>query len=118
NLGPPAVHIARASWARNAFEAAGIEALETDGFHTPEVLAEAFAASGAPLVVVCSSDAVYDDWGAPAISALAAHRPARLYVAGRARSGLSDVDNDVSAFVGVGVDLLELLGDAHDAART
>jgi methylmalonyl-CoA mutase len=118
NLGPPAVHIARASWARNAFEAAGIEALETDGFHTPEVLAEAFAASGAPLVLVCSSDAVYDDWGAPAISALAAHRPARLYVAGRARSGLSDVDNDVSAFVGVGVDLLELLGDAHDASRT
>lgn len=115
NLGPPAVHIARASWARNAFEAAGIEAIENDGFDTPEALADAFAASGAPLAVLCSADGTYDEWGAAAVTALASHQPKRLYVAGRARPAFDEVADSITAYAGVGVNLLDLLADAHDA---
>ncbi|MEZ5237171.1 MAG: methylmalonyl-CoA mutase family protein [Microthrixaceae bacterium] len=118
NLGPPAVHIARASWARNAFEAAGIEAVENDGFESPEAVAEAFAASGAPLVVLCSSDDTYDAWGAAAVEALAAHQPRRLYVAGRTRPAFEGSKDSIDAYAGVGVNLLDLLGDAHDAVGT
>lgn len=117
NLGPAAVHTARASWARNAFEAGGIEALDNAGFDSPEALASAFVDCGASLAIVCSSDAVYDEWGEAAVNALGATGPARLYVAGRARPAFDEVAGSIAAYAGVGVNLLDLLGDAHDAAR-
>ena len=117
NLGPAAVHTARASWARNAFEAGGIEALDNAGFDSPEALGEAFAASGASLAIVCSSDAIYDEWGEAAVSELAAQNPARLYVAGRPRPAFDAVGGSIAAFAGVGVNLLDLLGEGHRAAH-
>ncbi len=117
NLGPAAVHTGRASWARNAFEAGGIEALDNTGFEDPEALAAAFAASGAPMAIVCSSDEFYDEWGEAAVTALAGHNPSRLYVAGRSRPAFEAVGGSIAAFAGVGVNLLDLLGDAHDATH-
>ncbi len=82
NLGPVAAFTARAAFAKNFFEAGGIEALGADGFADPAALAEAFKASGAKLAVLCSSDAVYAERGVEAAKALAA-AGAHLYVAGR-----------------------------------
>ncbi|MEZ5383696.1 MAG: methylmalonyl-CoA mutase family protein [Microthrixaceae bacterium] len=117
NLGPAAAHSARLSWTTNAFEAGGMEAVGAEGYDGAEAVGSAFAGSGARLAVLCSSDAIYAEWGADAVAALAAHHPARLYVAGRHGAHFDAVADDIDAYVGVGVDLLAALGDAQDATQ-
>lgn len=114
NLGPIAIHTARATWAKNMFEAGGIRALGSDGFEDAAELAAAFRSSGAGLAVLCSSDDGYEKWAAPAAEALARAGVARLYMAGnpgdhRSRYAEAGVDE----FIHVGVDVLAVLGDAH-----
>src|SRR5262249_17824175 len=59
NLGRPADFTARATFARNFFEAGGIEAMTNDGFASRDEMAAAFQASGARLACLCSSDKIY-----------------------------------------------------------
>jgi methylmalonyl-CoA mutase len=59
NLGPIAAFTARATFAKNCFEAGGIEAIMNDGFPALHALTAAFAASGAQIACICSSDEVY-----------------------------------------------------------
>jgi methylmalonyl-CoA mutase len=59
NLGTPADFTTRATFAKNFFEAGGIEAVGNDGFESRDALVAAFRASGARLACLCSSDAVY-----------------------------------------------------------
>jgi methylmalonyl-CoA mutase len=61
NLGPVAHHTARATYAKNFFEAGGFEVLGNDGFKDADAAAKAFAASGATVAVLCSSDKLYPD---------------------------------------------------------
>jgi methylmalonyl-CoA mutase len=82
NLGPIAAHKARATFAQGYFEAGGFAVLGNDGFATPAAAAAAFAASGAELVALCSSDALYAELATEAARALAAHRPRALVLAG------------------------------------
>ncbi|MGE5784172.1 MAG: methylmalonyl-CoA mutase family protein [Myxococcales bacterium] len=60
NMGPIAMHTARAMYAQNFFEAGGFEVLSNDGFTEVASAAEAFAKSGTKTVILCSSDAWYD----------------------------------------------------------
>ena len=60
NLGTPADFAARASFAKNLFEAGGIETAGNDGFATQDEMIESFKDSGAKLACLCSSDAVYE----------------------------------------------------------
>ena len=50
---------ARATFAKNFFEAGGIEAVTNDGFADRDAMVAAFKASGAKLACLCSSDKVY-----------------------------------------------------------
>jgi methylmalonyl-CoA mutase len=59
NLGTPAAFTARATFAKNFFEAGGIEAVTNDGFESRDNLIAAFRASHAKLACLCSSDEVY-----------------------------------------------------------
>jgi methylmalonyl-CoA mutase len=59
NLGPIAAFTARATFAKNFFEAGGIEAVTNDGFRSLHDLIAAFAASGTQIACICSSDEVY-----------------------------------------------------------
>ncbi len=116
NLGPVAAFTARATFAKNFFEAGGIEALGNDGFPEGAALAEAFKASGAKLAVLCSSDAVYAEQGVAAAKALAAAN-AHLYVAGR--PGEMEAQwraAGARGFIFVGADLLAQLREALQAA--
>ncbi len=61
NLGPVAHHTARATYAKNFFEAGGFEVIGNDGFRDAGAAAGAFAASGATVAVVCSSDKLYPE---------------------------------------------------------
>ncbi len=116
NLGPVAVHTARASWATNAFAAGGIEAVGNDGFASPDDAAAAFAASGCAVAVLCSSDAVYAEHAVAAAEALKAAGARRVWLAGdpgdrRPAEEAAGVDE----FVHVGVDLVAALRRAHAA---
>ena len=57
---------ARATFAKNFYEAGGIEALGNDGFKDQAEMIAAFKASGAKLACLCSSDKVYEAQAADA----------------------------------------------------
>jgi methylmalonyl-CoA mutase len=59
NLGPVVAFTARATFAKNFFEAGGIEATMTDGFPSLHALTSAVVSSGAQGACICSSDEVY-----------------------------------------------------------
>ena len=119
NLGPVAVHTARATFAKNLFEAGGIRAVTSDrgaasGLATADEAADDFSASGARIACLCSSDAVYAEQAEAAAKALKAAGAERVYLAGnpgdrRAAEEQAGVDE----FVHVGVDVLQVLAGAH-----
>jgi methylmalonyl-CoA mutase len=61
NMGPLAHHTARATYAKNFFEAGGFNVVTTGGFADAAVAAQAFAQSGASIAVICSSDKLYPE---------------------------------------------------------
>jgi len=115
-LGPPAVHTARTSFAKNLFEAGGIRALTTDGASDATAAAAAFRASVAPLACICSSDRFYADVAVDAAAAVAAAGPRRLYLAGRPE-GLADSLHaaGVDELITAGGDALSTITAALDA---
>lgn len=108
NLGPVAVHTARSTFAKNFFESGGIVAIGNNGFADAPTAAEAFAASGAPVACICSSDAVYDDLAEAVAIELRAAGARRVYLAGRRDT--PGVDDQVF----VGCDALDVLARALD----
>src|SRR5262249_46183452 len=59
NLGKLSEFSARATFAKNFYEAGGVEALSNDGFEDLAAMVAAFKKSGAKLACLCSSDKVY-----------------------------------------------------------
>jgi methylmalonyl-CoA mutase len=118
NLGPPAAFTARATFAKNFFEAGGIEALSNDGFSSPEGVAQAFAASGARLACLCSSDDIYTHHAAAAARALREARARDIYIVGRPDRLGEDLLGAVSACLFAGCDALAILSDAAEKAAT
>lgn len=120
NLGSVATHTARASWARNFFEAGGIAAASSQrgtstGFGSAAEAAEDFAADPARIACICSSDETYADLAVETVRALAGAGAERIYLAGRPAEVQAELeDAGVDQFVHAGVDLLEVLGRAHE----
>lgn len=83
NLGPLASFSARATYARNAFAACGIEAAANEGFASLEEMVGAFRRSGVAAACLCSSDRLYGELAVPAAEALRAAGAERIYLAGR-----------------------------------
>lgn len=61
NMGPIPQHKARADFAAGFFEVAHFNMLRNDGFPTVDACADAAVKSGAPVVVICSTDATYPE---------------------------------------------------------
>lgn len=116
-LGTPAVHTARATFAKNLFESAGIRALAAGDIAAGDDAGAAFAASGAALACICSSDAVYAEQAAEVARALADAGATRVYLAGRPGDREDALrEAGVDAFAYAGCDVLALLTGALDAA--
>jgi methylmalonyl-CoA mutase len=84
-LGPLAAHSARAGFAANLFQAAGIDCV------TGPV--EEFAAAGTTVACLCSSDKVYAEQAAPAARQLRGAGATRIWLAGTAQ--VEGVDGNV-----------------------
>jgi methylmalonyl-CoA mutase len=114
NLGKPADFTARATFAKNFFEASGIEAVTNDGFASRGELAAAFRASGAPLACLCSSDAMYETQAVDAAKALVSAGARHIYLAGRPGRHEAELTRaGVQGFVYAGCDALATLKEAH-----
>ena len=61
NMGPVSHFTARATYARNFFEAGGFEVTAADGFQDAKTVAITFRKSGARIAVICSSDKLYPE---------------------------------------------------------
>lgn len=106
NLGKVAQHTARAMFARNFFEAGGIEAITNTGFADAKSVAKAFTASGAKIAVICGSDPQYGDMAADVASALKTAGASLVYLAGHpgdARAGYEAAGIDDFIYVGTDV---------------
>lgn len=114
-LGKLADFTPRAMFARNFYEAGGIEALGNDGFKDEAAMIAAFKASGAALACLCGSDAAYADQAAAAAKALTS-TGAIVHLAGRPgelEAALTDAG--VKSFVFMGCDVLSTLQATHDS---
>lgn len=100
-LGPPVVHTARATFAKNLFEVGGIGTVSGPP--------ASFAASGSTIACLCSSDAVYASDAATAVAELRGAGATQVYLAGR-NAAVDDVDEEI----GMGVDVLDVLTRALD----
>ncbi|MFC0602394.1 methylmalonyl-CoA mutase small subunit [Streptomyces palmae] len=113
-LGPAAAHTARASFAANLFRSGGIEAIQPASADA-ESVAEAFAASGAEVACLCSSDAVYAEQAARVAERLKAAGARRVYLAGRPGDRQEEYERaGVDAFVFAGCDAVAVLTSALD----
>jgi len=114
NLGRLADFTARATYAKNFFEAGGIAAVTNDGFASHEEMLSSFEASGATLACLCSSDVVYASDAAAVASALRGAGAKHIYLAGRPGE-LEPMLRaaGVGTFIHVGCDLLATLTAAY-----
>jgi methylmalonyl-CoA mutase len=114
NLGTPSDFTARTTFAKNFFEAGGIEAITNDGFASRADLVAAFKASGARLVCLCSSNEVYAKEAAPTAKELA--KPGtHIYLAGRPGELEETLKTaGLQSFIYAGCDMLAALRAAHE----
>jgi methylmalonyl-CoA mutase len=113
NLGNSSDFTARATFARNFYEAGGIEARSNDGFQDQAAMIVAFRVSGAKLACLCSSDKVYEREAATAAKALAA-AGAVVHLAGRPGEHEADWHQaGIKSFIYVGCDVVSTLQAAR-----
>ncbi len=114
NLGKLSEFTARATYAKNFYEAGGIEAIGSDGYKDRAEMLGAFRKSGTELACICSSDKVYEAEAVDAAKELAA-AGATVHLAGRPGELEATLKAaGVNTFIYVGCDVLSTLTAAHD----
>ena len=114
NLGKISDFTGRTTYAKNFYEAGGIEAVTNDGFNSRTDIVAAFKRSGARLACMCSSDKVYASEAVETAKALT-DVGAIVQLAGRPGENEAKWRQaGVKAFIYVGCDALATLQAAHD----
>lgn len=117
NLGPISAFTARATFAKNFFEAGGIEAVTNDGFSDQSALKQAFVESKAKLSCICSSDEIYETHAIDAAKTLHEAGSAPIYLAGRPGEREEQLTGaGITTFIYAGCDTLKVLGEALEKA--
>jgi methylmalonyl-CoA mutase len=116
SLGDLAVHSARSTWARNFLAAGGIEAVAGEGgLHNSADAGKAFAASGATVACLCSSDKVYAELGEATAGVLKQAGARQVLLAGRPKDQESALKAaGVDAFIFAGNDAVATLNKLHE----
>jgi methylmalonyl-CoA mutase len=115
NMGPLKEHKARADFASGFFGVGGYDVLSPAGFATPEAALEAFAASGAEVAVICSTDDRYPDLVPPLVAGIRSQKPAASVVlAGYPTDQIETYKKlGVDEFIHLRADVLEVLSRIH-----
>lgn len=110
NMGTVAQHTARSTFAKNFFEAGGIQALGNDGFADPAAAAAAFRQSGAKIAILCATDALYETRTAEFAAALKAAGVQHLFQAGNPGANKEAYGKaGVDEFIAIGSDVVAVL---------
>jgi len=110
NLGPPRQHKARADFAQGFFEVGGFQVITNNGFPTAEAAAAAAIESGAPAVIICSTDETYPDLVPPLVHSIRkkAHH-ATIVLAGRPAEQVEALRKaGVDEFIYLGADCVKM----------
>ncbi|MEV1008459.1 methylmalonyl-CoA mutase family protein [Streptomyces sp. NPDC049881] len=114
-LGPAAAHSARASFAANVFQAAGVVPVHEPVSVDAATAGAAFAASGAEVACLCGSDALYDERAVGVAEALRAAGAGRVLLAGRPGEREAELRAaGVDGFVYAGCDVVAFLASVLD----
>lgn len=117
NLGPIAAFTARSTFAKNFFEAAGIEAVTNEGFSDHDKLKESFCTSKAKLSCICSTDEIYEKHAIDAVTTLREAGSHPIFMAGRPGDSEKTLTAaGITTFIYAGCDTLKVLSEALDAA--
>jgi methylmalonyl-CoA mutase len=118
NLGKLSEFTVRATFAKNFYEAGGIEAVTNDGFASLDAMVAAFRKSSTKLACLCSSDKVYESEAEKAAKSLVA-AGAIVQLAGRP-GALEDAlrKAGVQTFIFAGCDVVTTLQAAHGILAT
>jgi methylmalonyl-CoA mutase len=115
-LGDSAAYSGRATWTRNFLAAGGIEAIASDSLHNSADAGKAFAASGASLACICSTDAVYAELAVATAGVLKAAGARQVLLAGRPKPQEAALEAaGVDAFISAGGNALTTLARIYDA---
>ncbi len=115
-LGDLAVHSARVTWMRNYLAAGGVEALASAPLHNSADAGKAFAASGATVACICSSDHVYAELAEATAGVLRQAGASQVLLAGRPRDQEGALKAaGVDAFIFAGGDAIATLTKLHEA---
>ncbi|NKB43587.1 MAG: methylmalonyl-CoA mutase [Alphaproteobacteria bacterium] len=114
NVGSVAEFTARASFAKNFFEAGGVEAVAGEGGASPSEIATNFRSTGAAAAVICATDKLYSEHAENLAAELKKAGATVIYLAGRG----GDHEKSwraagIGGFIYVGCNVLAVLSDAH-----
>ncbi|GEO80795.1 methylmalonyl-CoA mutase family protein [Pararhodospirillum oryzae] len=113
-LGPVSEHTGRATFARNLFEAGGIEGLPGGVLESDDEAVAAWKASGTSVAVLCATDERYATQAESLARALKAAGVGRLYLAGRPGEAADAWKAaGIDQYIFVGCDVLGTLRDLH-----
>ena len=118
NMGPIPQHKARADFIASFMEVAAFESLRNDGFAEVGECADAAAASGADIAVICSTDASYPELVPPLARAIKERCPGMgVYLAGVPAADCKDsyVEAGVDGFISIRSNCLETLTEFQRA---
>ncbi|MFF5129513.1 methylmalonyl-CoA mutase family protein [Streptomyces syringium] len=115
-LGPAAAHTGRATFAANLFQAGGVEPVHDPATVDAESAAAAFAAAGATVACLCSSDALYAEQAEAVATALKKAGADRVFLAGKPRGEQREAFEraGVDEFVFAGGDAVAVLSSVLD----
>ena len=113
-IGNLAMRQARAQFSCNFLAAAGYKVIDNLGFPTVEEGVEAAVKAGADIVVLCSSDDEYAEYGIPAYNALKAADPKAIFIIAGAPACSEDLKAaGIENFIHVRVDQLKTLKELN-----
>ena len=111
NMGPIPQHKARADFSVGFFEVGGFEMLKNDGFATADDAADAAIQSGAPAVIICSTDATYPELVPPLTQKIKAANPdTTIILAGYPKDSIEAFkEAGVDEFIHIRANLYQIL---------
>ncbi len=115
NLGTVADFTARTTFAKNFFEAGGIETIGNAGSSTTDEAITLYKASGASIAVICGTDKQYTDMGVELAVALKGAGCARLYLAGKPGNVTDIMAAGLDETIYMGCDVIEAIERAYSA---
>jgi methylmalonyl-CoA mutase len=119
NIGTVADFTARATFAKNLYEAGGFETVAGAGGTDTASLAKDFKASGASFAAICSTDAVYAEHAVTAAKTLKDAGASAIHLAGRGGELEAALKGaGVDDFIFIGCDVLGVLSALHARVST